>query len=108
VILQTKFFLDEHDRVTISFTVIAYPIPAANDYKWRKYVGSVWIPLENNVNIIIDTSGLQTNLTIVDVGQTDFGTYRLEIQNPVGIYEQRFSVGPKGAVLIFREAFYYN
>ncbi|XP_053379909.1 hemicentin-1-like isoform X3 [Mercenaria mercenaria] len=93
--IRDRIFTAEQVPVTLSFTALAYPVPDISGYKWRKYIGSVWRPLAASENIIINTSGLQSNLTILEVAGTDYGTYRLDIENALGIFEQLFTVGPE-------------
>ncbi|XP_053379922.1 nephrin-like isoform X3 [Mercenaria mercenaria] len=93
--VRDRIFSSEQVPVTLSFTALAYPVPDISGYKWRRYNGSVWISLAVNDNIIINTSGLQSNLTILEVARTDYGMYRLDIENSIGIFEQMFTVGPE-------------
>ncbi|XP_053398031.1 uncharacterized protein LOC128556554 [Mercenaria mercenaria] len=74
--------------VRLSFTAIAYPEPGPTGFLWHKEEARRWIPLLSNDDLQISSSGLQTNLTILNVSQQNFGQYRLTVMNDIGKYEQ--------------------
>lgn len=74
--------------VTLIFTVIAYPEPGPTGFTWHKEVGTRWTPLLSNADIHISSTGLQTNLTIMNVSQSDYGQYRITTVNSIGTFEQ--------------------
>ncbi|XP_053373002.1 nephrin-like, partial [Mercenaria mercenaria] len=77
-----------HTPVTLSFTTLAYPEPGPSGFSWHKEDGVRWTPLLSNTDLKISSSGLQTNLSLLNVSQTDYGQYRVTVVNSLGSFAQ--------------------
>ncbi|XP_045161961.2 hemicentin-1-like isoform X2 [Mercenaria mercenaria] len=93
--IRDKIYTTTHVTATLSFTALAYPVPYQSSFIWQRKIGLMWSTLANSTQIKIIRSGLLTNLTIVNVTKSDFGKYRLSIENAVGIFEQIFYIAAK-------------
>ncbi|XP_053396503.1 hemicentin-1-like isoform X2 [Mercenaria mercenaria] len=80
----------------LSFTAIAYHEPGPTGFLWHKEEARKWIPLLSNDDLQMSSSGLQTNLTILNVSHQNFGQYRLTVMNDIGKYEQYMFLEEKG------------
>jgi hypothetical protein len=77
-----KEFLDEQNK-----TVFAW-------YKQN-------VPLQNDGNkYIISSHGLQSNLIIRNITQSDYGQYRVVVRNSFGHYTHYYEVREKGKKLL--------
>jgi hypothetical protein len=81
------------------FTALAYPEPEPSDYTWYKKRDESWTPLLSNTDLQISSAGIQTNLTIWNVSETDFTKYRVTAENKLGSYDQYLFLVPKGIYL---------
>ncbi|XP_052224942.1 hemicentin-2-like [Dreissena polymorpha] len=79
----------------LSITVVAYPTP---NYTWQKMSESGWTMLVPSARMSIVTSAdhLQSNVSISDIQEADFGSYRVVSNN---------SEGEISIVLYFQVAF---
>ncbi|XP_053389839.1 contactin-4-like [Mercenaria mercenaria] len=84
-----------HTPVTLSFTTLAYPEPGPSGFSWHKEDGVRWTPLMSNADLKISSSGLQTNLTLLNVSQSNYGQYRVTVVNGLGSFEQYMYLKPE-------------
>ncbi|WAR05003.1 HMCN1-like protein, partial [Mya arenaria] len=73
-------------RLHNSYTVVAYPVPSASQFVWKRcFRRKMCIQLSNiTAKYEITTSGLSSSLTIVDTDIDDFGAYSLSVKNGIG------------------------
>ncbi|XP_060562075.1 uncharacterized protein LOC132721721 [Ruditapes philippinarum] len=74
--------------VRLSFIAIAYPEPGPKGFLWSKEDRHNWVSLLSNEDFQISSSGLETNLTILNVSQEHYGKYRVTTVNRIGSYDQ--------------------
>jgi hypothetical protein len=94
--LLTNVTSQQNKPAVFSFTALAHPVPAKNDFQWFRKANGQWLPLLNDAAFKTDTIGLQSNLTILTVNRTLFGMYRLTVKNSIGDFEQTFHLVPEG------------
>ncbi|XP_052248364.1 nephrin-like isoform X2 [Dreissena polymorpha] len=72
-----------HSSADISVTMIAYPAPT---YTWQKLNDSGWKEIETSsrVSIVTSVDRLQSNVSISDIQEADFGSYRVIAKNSQG------------------------
>ncbi|WAR05046.1 CONT-like protein, partial [Mya arenaria] len=98
--IKLNFTARLHDNVTLQYTVVAYPVPIASQFVWKRCLRrNMCIQLSNiTAKYEITTMDLSSNLTIEDADIDDFGAYSLSIKNDIGeeLVEDMFlqSVGP--------------
>ncbi|XP_060599971.1 uncharacterized protein LOC132753508 [Ruditapes philippinarum] len=76
------------EPVRLSFIAIAYPEPGPKGFSWSKEDRHNWVSLLSNEDFQISSSGLKTNLTILNVSQEHYGKYRVTTVNRIGSYDQ--------------------
>ncbi|XP_053372923.1 protein turtle-like [Mercenaria mercenaria] len=86
----------QHKPAVLSFTTLAYPEPNKDDFKWYRFSSKEWQLLSNSGEFQIETSNLQTNLTLKNVNRTYYGMYKLNITNEFGSYQQKYYLYPAG------------
>jgi hypothetical protein len=79
--------------VTFAFQTIAFPAP---DYQWFKFSDSSCYKLMNSTRFQIKRNGLYSSLTISEIAADDFGSYKLRIDNKVGVLEQFYFLKANG------------
>ena len=82
--------------VTFPFRAIAHPKP---EFQWFKMNDSSWNHLQDGNKFTINTIENYTNLTVRNITETDYGIYKLRIQNVVGSIEQCYFLNSKGKCL---------
>ncbi|KAL4221129.1 Nephrosis 1 [Mactra antiquata] len=75
--------------ITLTLNFIAYPRPTV---KWYQLVNDSWTLLENDNNYTIQSSTVQSNLTIQSVGIDDFTSYKVIVENELGEMEQFYII----------------
>ncbi|XP_060597477.1 hemicentin-2-like [Ruditapes philippinarum] len=90
--LNTNVNSNLHETITLSYIALANPKP---DFEWFKDKGTYWEKLIDVTNIKIVTLGLTSNLTFKTVTETDYGQYKLIIQNEIGLSQQIFNLIPR-------------
>ncbi|XP_060574572.1 titin-like [Ruditapes philippinarum] len=76
--------------VTLTFEALAYPAPGPKGFTWYKQRETRWLQILTNEDFQISSSGLKTNLTILNVSENDYGQYRVTSENDFGSYNQYF------------------
>jgi hypothetical protein len=76
----------------MSFTALAYPNPGSKGFSWQKENGANWTPVLANRDLLITSTALQSNLTILNITKTDYGRYRLIVNNSIGTFIQHFNL----------------
>ncbi|WAR05146.1 CONT-like protein [Mya arenaria] len=73
-------------RLHDNYTVVAYPVPIASQFVWKRCFGrNICVQLSNiPAKYEITTMDLSSNLTIVDTDIDDFGVYSLSVSNGIG------------------------
>lgn len=105
---QTHVKVAESSSLTLTFRVLAYPVPS---FLWQRLANDSWQLLEHNNNNTITHStdvsngGLQSSLRIVNVSFSDYGVYNLNISNEVGSYDVNFTVSAPGIALCYLSSF---
>ncbi|XP_052814537.1 nephrin-like [Mya arenaria] len=81
--VQLNITARQHVNATLAYTVVAYPVP---HFAWKRCTtGMSCEPLPNDMNkFIIDTKGLSSYLTVLDVQIEDYRMYQLSVSNGVG------------------------
>ncbi|WAR11013.1 HMCN1-like protein, partial [Mya arenaria] len=81
--VQLNITARQHVNATLAYTVVAYPVP---QFAWKRCTtGMSCEPLPNDMNkFIIDTKGLSSYLTVLDVQIEDYRMYQLSVSNGVG------------------------
>ncbi|WAR05150.1 HMCN1-like protein [Mya arenaria] len=84
--IKLNFTARLHNSVTLQYTVVAYPVPSASQFVWKRcFRRKMCIQLSNiTAKYEITTSGLSSSLTIVDTDIDDFGAYSLSVKNGIG------------------------
>ncbi|XP_052803399.1 hemicentin-1-like isoform X2 [Mya arenaria] len=84
--IKLNFTARLHDNVTLQYTVVAYPVPIASQFVWKRCFGrNICVQLSNiPAKYEITTMDLSSNLTIVDTDIDDFGVYSLSVSNGIG------------------------
>lgn len=77
------------------FVAQAYPEPLSTDYIWQRCNGTCE-KLQRSGSVNISSDGLESNLTIFNVQQSDFGHYKLSVSNEVGNFSQQFLLLAQG------------
>ncbi|XP_060587107.1 nephrin-like [Ruditapes philippinarum] len=75
------------------FSGLAYPTPT---FTWFSKQGTTWKELSSNSHVSISITGVDTNLTIKNVSQSDYGEYQLKIENEIDIFIQHYTLIPEG------------
>lgn len=68
--------------VVLSFQIVAFPLPSK--YVWEKCDGYFCWVINDTSEYNISINGLATNLTILEVQPSDFGLYKLSVNNGIG------------------------
>ncbi|WAR05109.1 CONT-like protein, partial [Mya arenaria] len=98
--IKLNFTAQLHDNATLQYNVVAYPVPIASQFVWKRCLRrNMCIQLSNiAAKYEITTMYLSSKLTVFDADIDDFGAYSLSIKNGIGeeIVEDMFlqSVGP--------------
>ncbi|WAR05075.1 NCAM1-like protein [Mya arenaria] len=98
--IKLNFTAQLHDNATLQYNVVAYPVPIASQFVWKRCLRrNMCIQLSNiAAKYEITTLYLSSKLTVFDADIDDFGAYSLSIKNGIGeeIVEDMFlqSVGP--------------
>ena len=100
--LHTNVTSQQNKSAVFTFTALAHPVPSKDDFRWFRYANGQWLPLLNNPAFRIDTNHLTSNLTILSVNKTLFGTYRLIVKNLIGDFEQIFNLLPEGNIFCIK------
>ncbi|KAL4220864.1 Hemicentin-1 [Mactra antiquata] len=82
-----------NETIKIVLDVIAYPPPI---FTWYQLVDENWTLLIDGFNYVMNSSNLQSNLTIHSVGREDFTSYRVNVENEFGKMKQFYSLLPYG------------
>jgi hypothetical protein len=96
----------------MSFTALAYPYPGANGFFWQKRNDPNWTPVLANRDLLILSTAQQSFLTILNITNTNYGQYKLTVNNSLGTYIQHYNlkekISDKGIVffLFYREDVY--
>lgn len=91
-----------HSSLTLSFSAIAYPEPGPKGFAWYKEAGVGWFPLLSNEDLRISSSGLQSNLTPLNVSRGDYGHYKVIVTNIIATYVQHLFMFEKMGTFCFR------
>ncbi|XP_060586014.1 uncharacterized protein LOC132741775 isoform X2 [Ruditapes philippinarum] len=81
-----------HVQAMLSFTTLAYPYPGLKGFSWQKENDANWAQVLTNRDFLITSTALQSNLTILNITKTDFGRYRLIVNNSIGTFIQHFNL----------------
>ncbi|XP_052804753.1 synaptogenesis protein syg-2-like isoform X1 [Mya arenaria] len=98
--INTNFTARLHDKATLQYTVLAYPVPSPSQFVWKRCSSSTKCTNLSNTSrkTEITTIGLSSSLTIFDISMDDFGVYTISIDNGIGeeLVEEIFlqPVGP--------------
>ncbi|WAR05143.1 hypothetical protein MAR_020512, partial [Mya arenaria] len=84
--IKLNFTARLHNNVTLQYNVVAYPVPIASQFVWKRCLRrNMCIQLSNiTAKYEITTMDLSSNLTIVDADINDFGAYSISIKNGIG------------------------
>ncbi|WAR27550.1 NPHN-like protein [Mya arenaria] len=78
----------EHDNVTLSYTIVAFPVPEPSQFAWERCTneskGSCNNSLDGMHKFDVMTKGLSSFLTIRDVKIEDYGMYKFSVFNGIG------------------------
>jgi hypothetical protein len=93
----TNVTSEQHVPSTLTFRALAYPKPSV---RWYKKQDTSWLELLTNLSnkILMSSSEdrLEYNLTVLNITQSDYGQYRLDITNSFGQHLQIFNLIPNG------------
>ncbi|XP_052804103.1 nephrin-like isoform X2 [Mya arenaria] len=79
----------------LSLVIVAYPVPNSNDFVWEMYNGSYWDVIESTPERqILVRDGLQSDVIIYRVTDSDFGLYRVTVSNEIGTQQWNFTLLP--------------
>ncbi|KAL4220863.1 myoblast fusion [Mactra antiquata] len=92
-VIEMNITSEKDVSFTIVLNVIAYPPP---NFTWYQLVEENWTLLHNNDKYFMNSSNLQSNLSIHRVGMQDFTEYKVIVKNYVGHVEQLFYLSPSG------------
>ncbi|WAR10659.1 CD22-like protein, partial [Mya arenaria] len=81
--VQLNFTARQHVNATLAYTIVAFPVP---QFVWKRCTTRMSCePLPDDMNkFIIDTEGLSSYLTVLDVQIEDYRMYQLSVSNGVG------------------------
>ncbi|KAL4221130.1 CD80-like C2-set immunoglobulin domain [Mactra antiquata] len=88
-VIDTNITSEKNNTITIVFNVIAYPPPT---FTWWQFLNETWTDLNNDDNFDIQSSNHQSNLTIRKVGMKDFTSYKVIVENDIGMMEQPYAL----------------
>lgn len=80
---KTNFTGTLSDRVVICIEIDANPVPHPSNYSWQK-CGRLCEPLNDYNSYAIASQDLMTNLTILNLQESDFGAFKLNVANGIG------------------------
>ncbi|WAR09040.1 hypothetical protein MAR_018998, partial [Mya arenaria] len=88
----------QHENATLVYQIVAYPEPKPSQFVWKRCMNTSCAPLPNDIKKFkIDTEGLSSNLTVLDVQIEDYIIYQLSVFNGVGdSLVERFHLRPTG------------
>ncbi|WAR06577.1 PXDNL-like protein [Mya arenaria] len=84
--VQLIFNTRKHNNATLVYKIVAYPVPKPSQFVWKRCMNiSSCEPLPPDLDKFeIDTEGLSSNLSILDVQNEDYRIYQLSVSNGVG------------------------
>ncbi|WAR06060.1 hypothetical protein MAR_021429, partial [Mya arenaria] len=84
--VQLNFTARQYGNATLVYKVVAYPVPKHSQFVWKRCSnGSSCDLLPDDINKFeINTEGLTSTLTILDVQIEDYRLYQLSVSNGVG------------------------
>ncbi|XP_052803739.1 hemicentin-1-like isoform X2 [Mya arenaria] len=86
--VKLNYIARQHANVTLSFTIVAYPVPEPSDFVWKMCNNEsegFCKPLEDNIHRFdIKTESLSSSLTIRNVTTEDYGIYQFSVSNNIG------------------------
>ncbi|XP_052803021.1 hemicentin-1-like isoform X2 [Mya arenaria] len=81
---QLTFTARHHEQVALKYTVFAYPVPSPSQFVWKR-CKTTCAQLSNFPGKYeIKTTGLSSNLTILDIETGDYGVYSISVSNGIG------------------------
>ncbi|WAR01559.1 NPHN-like protein, partial [Mya arenaria] len=87
---------DTNVSATLSFTVVAYPVNV--QYVWKKIESETSLRTlvnDSKVTIVKSEDGLQSNITIGNVQESDFGEYSVTATNTIDSTYEHFYLVPQ-------------
>ncbi|WAR07621.1 LOW QUALITY PROTEIN: CEAM5-like protein [Mya arenaria] len=83
--VQLIYNARQHENASLVNQIVAYPVPKPSQFVWKRCMNSSCAPLPNDMKKFkIDTEGLSSNLTVLDVQIEDYRIYQLSVSNGVG------------------------
>ncbi|XP_052264249.1 contactin-1-like [Dreissena polymorpha] len=71
-------------EVTFSFSALANPLPTSAEYVWHKCSDTNCTEIANSSRSYIETYRDFSNLTVVNITESDYGMYILQVGNGIG------------------------
>ncbi|WAR05465.1 NPHN-like protein [Mya arenaria] len=84
--IKLNFTARQHENTKLQYTVFAFPVPSPSQFVWKRCSSSIICSNLSNLSgkTEVTTSGLSSNLTILDIDKDDYGMYRISIDNGIG------------------------
>ncbi|KAL4221076.1 hypothetical protein ACF0H5_019337 [Mactra antiquata] len=82
------------EKVNITCDVISYPLPV---FTWWQNVNGQWKQIQRTERMLVESSGLQSTLTIIKVDYEDFTSYKVIAENNIGNVELVYSLSHNGS-----------
>ncbi|WAR04165.1 TITIN-like protein [Mya arenaria] len=88
VVVKRNYTARQGDNVTMSYTIIAYPVPKPSQFVWKRCTyesdDPCYILSDIIRNSAIATGNLSSSLTVLDVKKEDYGMYQFSVHNDIG------------------------
>ncbi|XP_052807143.1 hemicentin-1-like isoform X2 [Mya arenaria] len=82
--LQLTFAARHHEQVTLKYTVFAYPVPNSSQFVWKRCKPTCAQLSNHPGKYEIKTTGLSSNLTVLNIDTGDYGVYSITVSNGIG------------------------
>lgn len=95
----TVLRVQPNSTARMKFRSVAYPPP---EFSWQKYFNDSWISVANSTSVLVNVSEdrLEFILEIQNIQDSEYGQYKLSLENVEGNLETRFNVTLPGNVFI--------
>ncbi|WAR05467.1 hypothetical protein MAR_020836, partial [Mya arenaria] len=82
--IQLNFTALQHEHAALKYTVFAYPVPHPSQFVWKRCKTTCALLSNLPGKYEIKTTGLSSNLTILDIDTSDYGLYSISVSNGIG------------------------
>ncbi|WAR06632.1 TUTL-like protein [Mya arenaria] len=88
VVVKRNYTARQGDNVTMSYTIVAYPLPKSSQFVWKRCTnesdGSCYSLSDKVRKFAIVTGTPTSSLTILDIQIEDYGMYQFSVHNDIG------------------------